>query len=58
MSKTNKELAAEVYSAFLISAGLLFSDPNCTDPVKLPTTDEMAKEIKNLTEKLSAIPDN
>ncbi len=58
MSKTNKELAVELYSAFLISSGNLFSHPNCSDPIKLPTTDEMAKEVEELTRKLSTIQEN
>ncbi len=58
MAKTNKELAVEVYSAFLISSGHLFSNPNCSGTIKLPTTDEMAEAIEELTKKLSSIQED
>lgn len=58
MAKTNKELAVELYSAFLISSGNLFSSPNFKGTIKFPTNDEMVKQIKELTAKLSAVQDD
>ncbi|WFA10373.1 hypothetical protein [Tissierella sp. Yu-01] len=58
MSKTNKELAVELYSAFLISSGTLFSSPNFKGTVKFPDNDEMIKQVADLTEKLSSIKDD
>lgn len=58
MSKTNKELAVELYSAFLISMGNIASSPNFSGNLKLPTTEQMVDTIKEMTEKLSTIQDN
>ena len=58
MSKTNKELAVELYSAFLVSSGNILSHPNYNGTVKLPTTDEMVKVIDELAIKLSTIQDD
>ena len=58
MAKTNKELAVELYSAFLISSGSLFSSPNFKGKISYPTNDEMVAQIKELTAKLSTIQDN
>lgn len=58
MSKTNKELAVELYSAFLISSGSLFANPNFKGAVKFPTNDEMVEQIEELTAKLSKIQNN
>lgn len=58
MSKTNKELAVELYSAFLISSGSLLSNPNCPDKISFPTNDQMIEQIKELTAKLSTVQDN
>lgn len=58
MTKTNKELAVELYSAFLISSGNMISSPNFSGTVKFPTNDEMVEQIKELTAKLSTVQDN
>lgn len=58
MSKTNKELAVELYSAFLISMGNIVSIPNFSGTLELPTTEQMVDAIKEMTEKLSTIQDN
>lgn len=58
MAKTNKELAVELYSAFLISSGNMLSSPNFKGTIKYPTNDEMVAQIKDLTAKLSTIQDN
>lgn len=58
MAKTNKELAVELYSAFLISSGNLLSSPNFKGKIHFPTTDEMVDQIRELTAKLSAVQDN
>ncbi len=58
MTKTNKELAVELYSAFLISSANIFSSPNFKGTIKYPTNDEMVAQIKELTVKLSTIQDN
>lgn len=55
MSKTNKELAVELYSAFLISSGSFLSSSNFNGTVKYPSNDEMVEQIKELTQKLSTI---
>lgn len=55
MSKTNKELAVELYSAYLISSGSFFSSSNFKGTVKYPSNDEMVKQIKDLAQKLSTI---
>lgn len=57
MGKTNKELAVELYSAFLISSGSFFSSPNFKDTIKFPSNDEMVEQIQELTAKLSRIQD-
>lgn len=58
MAKTNKELAVELYSAFLISSGSMLSSPNFKGTIKYPTNDEMVEQIRELTVKLSTIQDN
>ncbi len=58
MAKTNKELAVELYSAFLISSGNLVSSPNFKGTVEYPTNDEMVEQVKDLAAKLSTIKDN
>lgn len=58
MSKSNKELAVELYSASLISSAILFSSPNFKGVVKVPTDDEMVQQIEKLTVELSAIESN
>ncbi len=55
MAKTNKELAVELYSAFLISSGNVFSSPNFKGTVKIPTNDEMVEQIREIAAKLSTI---
>lgn len=55
MGKSNKELAVELYSAFLIASGSIFSSPNFKGTIKCPTNDEMVKQIEELTAKLSSI---
>lgn len=57
MGKTNKELAVELYSAFLISSGSLFSIPNFKGTIKFPSNDEMVEQVQELTAKLSRIQD-
>ena len=57
MAKTNKELAVELYSAFLISSGNTFSSPNFTGTIRFPSNDEMVEQINELTTKLSRIED-
>ena len=58
MAKTNKELAVELYSAFLISSGNLLSRPDFEGKINFPTNDEMVEQIKDLAAKLSAVQDN
>jgi hypothetical protein len=58
MSKTNKELAVELYSAFLISSGSMFSSPNFNGTIKYPTNDEMIQQVNDLAIMLSRINDN
>ncbi|WP_347002090.1 hypothetical protein [Anaerotruncus colihominis] len=58
MSKTNKELAVELYSAFLISSGTFFSSPNFKGKIAFPTNDQMVEQIRELTMKLATIQDN
>ena len=58
MAKTNKELAVELYSAFLISSGSLYSSANYKGAVKLPSVDDMAQQVKELTAKLSSVQDD
>ena len=58
MAKTNKELAVELYSAFLISSGNLYSSPNYEGTVKLPSVDDMVQQVKELTAKLSSVQDD
>ena len=58
MAKTNKELAVELYSAFLISSGNLYSSPNYKGTVKLPSVDDMVQQVKELTAKLSSVQDD
>lgn len=58
MAKTNKELAVELYSAFLISSGNMFSSPNLKGTIKLPTNDEMVEQVRILTAKLATVQDN
>ena len=58
MSKTNKELAVEMYIAFSnISAGMV-SSPNFKGAIQLPTVDDMVATVAELTQKLSSIDDN
>lgn len=58
MSKTNKELAVEVYSAFLIARGSICSNPNFQETIIIPNAEEMAATIAEIADKLSAIEDN
>lgn len=58
MAKTNKELAVELYCAFLQSSGSMFASPNFKGTVNFPTVDEMISTIKEMEEKLSTIKDN
>lgn len=58
MAKTNKELAVELYSAFLISSGNMFSSPNFKGTVKFPTNDEMVEHIRKIAAKLSTVQDD
>ena len=58
MAKTNKELAVELYSAFLISSSNIISSPNFKGTVALPTHDEMVEQVRLLASTLSAIQDN
>lgn len=58
MAKTNKELAVELYSAFLVSSGNLLSSPNFKGKIQFPTNDEMVDQIRELTAKLSTVQDN
>jgi hypothetical protein len=57
MPKTNKELAIELYSAYLQCFGTLSSNPNTNGIVRAPNNDEMTEQIADLTKKLSKIPD-
>ncbi|WFR55389.1 hypothetical protein QA584_17460 [Anaerocolumna sp. AGMB13025] len=57
MPKTNKELAIELYSAYLQCSGAFSSNPNNTGIVKIPSNDEMAEQVADLTKKLAKIPD-
>lgn len=57
MPKTNKELAIELYSAYLQCYGALSSNPNAKEIIRVPNNDEMAEQIADLTKKLSKIPD-
>ena len=58
MGKSNKELAVELYSAFLISSGSFFSSPNYSGTVKYPTNDEMIEQINEIASKLSCLKDD
>lgn len=58
MSKTNKELAVELYCAFMQASGAMFSSPNYTGTVNWPSVDEMVNTIKDMQEKLSFVEDN
>ena len=58
MAKTNKELAVELYCAFLKSSGSMFASPNFKGTIKYPTVDEMINVIKEMEEKLSTIKEN
>ena len=58
MAKTNKELAVELYSAFLISSGSILSNPNVKDKIQLPDNEEMIDQIRELTARLSVIQDD
>lgn len=58
MAKSNKELAVELYCAFLSCSGSLFSNPNFSGKIQFPTNNDMAENIRELTEKLSTIQDN
>lgn len=58
MAKNNKELAVELYCAFLQSSGSLLSSPNVHEKVKYPTVDEMIETIKEMQQKLSTIEGN
>lgn len=55
MAKTNKELAVELYSAFLISSSNVVSNPNYKGTIQLPTNDDMIEQVNDLTAKLSEI---
>jgi hypothetical protein len=57
MAKSNKELAVELYSAFLVSMSNILSNPNYNGPAEGPSFDEMAAGVEKLTEKLSKIPE-
>lgn len=57
MSKTNKELAVELYCAFLQASGTISASTKFSGSVKLPTVDEMVNIIKDMEQKLSAIKD-
>jgi hypothetical protein len=54
---TNKELAVQLYSAFLQAASTVTASPNVKGniAVKLPTNDEMVAAVKELAEKLATI---
>jgi len=59
MAKTNKELAVDLYCAFLQSSGSLFSSPNIKgNNIKYPSVDEMIETIKEMQQKLSTIKDD
>lgn len=58
MAKTNKELAVELYSAYLKASGSLFASPNFKGKVNFPSNDEMVVQIAELALKLSAVEDN
>lgn len=55
MSKTNKELAVELFSAYLQASATLASSPNYQEPIRTPTLDEMVDQVAKLTQKLSSI---
>lgn len=55
---TNKELAVQLYSAFLQSAATIAASPNQHEDVRTPTLDEIVTQVELLTEKLSRIEDN
>ncbi|BFH10580.1 hypothetical protein WJ0W_004721 [Paenibacillus melissococcoides] len=57
MSKTNKELAVELYSEFMRSSSTIFSNPNFKGTIKMPDLQEMADNVEKLTKLLSAIED-
>ncbi len=59
-TKSDKELAVELYCAYLTSLGSLLSNPNNfnrTTKNELPTTDEIAGQVQELTRKLERIYD-
>jgi hypothetical protein len=58
MAKSNKELAVELYSAFLVSMSSILSNPNYTGEAVGPSFDEMVAGVEKLTERLSKIPEN
>lgn len=55
MAKTNKELAVELYSAFLVASATIYSNPGFQGTVKLPTNDHMVEQIQELTTKLAQV---
>ncbi len=55
---TNKELAVQLYSAFMQSAAILCASPNFHGKVATPSLDEMVEQVEKLTAKLSHIQDN
>lgn len=57
MSKTNKELAVEVWTAILQATATLASSPDFTY-VGIPTPEQAVKEISELAVLLSQIEDN
>lgn len=54
---SNKELAVQLYSAFLQSAATIASSPNCHESIRTPSLDEMVEQVEALTEKLSRVQD-
>ena len=59
MSKTNKELAVELYAASLQATATVISNPNVkTAEVKIPTLDDMVEQVRLLASKLSMIDDH
>lgn len=54
---SNKELAVQLYSAFLQSVSIIAASPNCHNSIRTPTLDEMVEQVGILTEKLSCIQD-
>ncbi len=57
MSKSNKELAVELYSAFLKCAGGTLSSPNFKGTITLPTSKQMVEEVKLITDLLKDVKD-